>query len=640
MAVKIQFRRGTASEWSTNNPILSQGEAGWETDTGRFKVGNGLTPWNSLVYSSGVTGPTGPTPTVNIGTTSTLNPGSNATVTNSGSATAAVLNFGIPIGATGPQGLLGPTGPTGPTGAQGITGPTGAASQVTGPTGPTGPTGAQGVTGPTGADSNVTGPTGPTGPQGPQGVPITLVGSVPLVADLPSTGNSLNDAYIVDEDGDVYVWDGAAWYSAGQIVGATGPTGATGDTGPTGPTGETGPTGPTGPSSVISVTGPITNTGTSTEAILGLDETLLTIANTQVTGLGTASTYDVAATGDAGTSEVVKGDDSRLTDERTPLDSSVTTAKIVDGDVTNVKLEFSGITLGSTAITLGDTTTSISDLTLTSPSVSGLYISDSSIVIEGTSDDFETTLSFADAEADVTVTVPAETTTLLGTHLIGAKGDLLVGTGDASLVNLAVGTSPGYVLAVDSSTATGLVWKNAFEEFSGSINQSTAIVDVYPRIGNFTGTPTSGTVYLTMFTPTWTAEVSSISVASSTLATTGTSLVRFGLYEVSGNTATLVARTSADPTIFATTNTLYTRTFDTTGDFPSSYSLVAGTRYAIGLIVLASTPGNIQMAWSSVPGTLSTLSPRITGAVASQSDLPQSITSMSATTLSVWGRLS
>ena len=68
MAVKIQFRRGTASEWTTNNPILSQGEVGYEYDTGKFKVGNGLTVWNTLPYSSGVTGPTGPNNVISIGT--------------------------------------------------------------------------------------------------------------------------------------------------------------------------------------------------------------------------------------------------------------------------------------------------------------------------------------------------------------------------------------------------------------------------------------------------------------------------------------------------------------------------------------------------------------------------------------------
>jgi plasmid maintenance system antidote protein VapI len=48
MATKIQFRRGTAQQWHDTNPILSNGEAGFETDTGRFKVGNGATAWRLL----------------------------------------------------------------------------------------------------------------------------------------------------------------------------------------------------------------------------------------------------------------------------------------------------------------------------------------------------------------------------------------------------------------------------------------------------------------------------------------------------------------------------------------------------------------------------------------------------------------
>lgn len=53
--------------------------------------------------------------------------------------------------------------------------------------------------------------------------------------------------------------------------GATGATGAQGPQGIQGPTGATGATGPTGPSGVVSVSSPITNSGTSTAAVLGLD---------------------------------------------------------------------------------------------------------------------------------------------------------------------------------------------------------------------------------------------------------------------------------------------------------------------------------------------------------------------------------
>lgn len=59
MASRIQFRRGTAVEWSTANPILAEGELGVELDTSKCKVGDGILNWNSLLYAIGATGPAG-----------------------------------------------------------------------------------------------------------------------------------------------------------------------------------------------------------------------------------------------------------------------------------------------------------------------------------------------------------------------------------------------------------------------------------------------------------------------------------------------------------------------------------------------------------------------------------------------------
>ena len=50
MANRIQLRRGGAQEWANSNPTLAQGELGIELDTGRFKIGDGVTAWNSLRY--------------------------------------------------------------------------------------------------------------------------------------------------------------------------------------------------------------------------------------------------------------------------------------------------------------------------------------------------------------------------------------------------------------------------------------------------------------------------------------------------------------------------------------------------------------------------------------------------------------
>lgn len=53
MATKIQLRRGTATQWSTANPVLADGEVGYETDTGNIKIGTGVSgsgAWNNLPY--------------------------------------------------------------------------------------------------------------------------------------------------------------------------------------------------------------------------------------------------------------------------------------------------------------------------------------------------------------------------------------------------------------------------------------------------------------------------------------------------------------------------------------------------------------------------------------------------------------
>jgi hypothetical protein len=53
MAVQIQLRRGTASQWTSANPILAEGEMGVELDTGKWKFGNGTGTWSILAYGSG-----------------------------------------------------------------------------------------------------------------------------------------------------------------------------------------------------------------------------------------------------------------------------------------------------------------------------------------------------------------------------------------------------------------------------------------------------------------------------------------------------------------------------------------------------------------------------------------------------------
>ena len=53
MSVRFQNKRDTAANWTSNDPILLEGEIGYETDTGKMKIGDGTTAWTSLDYFIG-----------------------------------------------------------------------------------------------------------------------------------------------------------------------------------------------------------------------------------------------------------------------------------------------------------------------------------------------------------------------------------------------------------------------------------------------------------------------------------------------------------------------------------------------------------------------------------------------------------
>lgn len=50
---RILLRRDTPTGWASKNPVLGPGEMGYEIESGRLKIGDGVTPWNSLPYYVG-----------------------------------------------------------------------------------------------------------------------------------------------------------------------------------------------------------------------------------------------------------------------------------------------------------------------------------------------------------------------------------------------------------------------------------------------------------------------------------------------------------------------------------------------------------------------------------------------------------
>ncbi len=89
--IQFQFRRGTASEWTSANPTLAAGEMGIETNTSLFKIGNGATGWSGLSYGGlqGATGPTG------AGTTGPTGPASTVTGPTGAAGAGALPNLTI-----------------------------------------------------------------------------------------------------------------------------------------------------------------------------------------------------------------------------------------------------------------------------------------------------------------------------------------------------------------------------------------------------------------------------------------------------------------------------------------------------------------------------------------------------------------
>lgn len=128
-------------------------------------------------------------------------------------------------GAQGSQGDIGSQGAQGAQGTQGVAG-------AQGPQGATGSQGTQGVQGAQGTQGN-------QGTQGVMGDGIQLAGTVADVGDLPG-GASNGDAYLVESNNHLYIWNGVAWFDAGELVGPQGAQGAQGTQGTQGSVGAQG----------------------------------------------------------------------------------------------------------------------------------------------------------------------------------------------------------------------------------------------------------------------------------------------------------------------------------------------------------------------------------------------------------------
>lgn len=162
ISYRFVVRRGPAASWTATNNVLLAGEWGLETDTKRMKMGDGATAWGALPYLD---------PSLHLSLLGDVDKSSLAD--GMSLVWSATLGKHVYKKASGnyQAGL-------------GI-----AIDAVTNPDAPV-------------ISSTVAG--------------IALKGRVATFAALPSSGNGAGDAYVVDADGLIYVWNGIAWPSNGS----------------------------------------------------------------------------------------------------------------------------------------------------------------------------------------------------------------------------------------------------------------------------------------------------------------------------------------------------------------------------------------------------------------------------------------
>ena len=192
----IQFRRDTAENWNVWNPVLGNGEPGYDTDAKRFKVGDGVTAWRDLSF-------------------------------HQGSAFDIARDQGfVGTEAQWVASLKGEKGDKGDKGDRGIAG-----VGIKGDKGDKGPKGDKGDKGDTGV--GLKGDKGDKGEEGRPGTGIQVLGDLDNTSQLPTPGNR-GDAYAIDSE--LWIWSPRSytWVNVGSFRGDAGEKGDKGDKGEAG----------------------------------------------------------------------------------------------------------------------------------------------------------------------------------------------------------------------------------------------------------------------------------------------------------------------------------------------------------------------------------------------------------------------
>ena len=445
MATRIQVRRGSTSDWNTANPILNEGEIGYNTTLGAIKIGDGSSVWADLEY---------------LVDAASLSTSLGSYILDSDkSAINGVAELDASKNILAPASII-------------FEGATADAFETTLEV--TDPTADRTITLP-----NVTGTVITTGNLSD----ITNIGV--FSSTITMEGSTANDFELTLSAGDPTADRTITFPDATGTVALTTDiaAGTVTETGTQTLTNKT-LTSPVISGLTLSDSG-IVIEGSSADA----HETTLTVTNptsdrtiTFPDATGTVVLRDTTdtLTNKTLTSPVITGavfNDGSIVFEGATANEFETTFSITDptADRTITFPDATGtVALAANVAALSGATftgaVSGTDLTLsgnltvngTTTTIDSTTIAiRNAFVFEGaTADGFETTLNVADPTQDRTLTLPNATGTLLSTADFTAKGTLLIGTANGTFATKTVGTN-GKVLTADSSQADGVIWADA-----------------------------------------------------------------------------------------------------------------------------------------------------------------------------------
>lgn len=221
------------------------------------------------------------------------------------------------------------------------------------------------------------------------------------------------------------------------------------------------------------------------------------------------------------------------------------------------------------------------------------------------------------------------TTGVTGFALADLDGDITTGRFTFDRADTAALVGPHVIGDHPAAPTVQKINDRLFGALAGDPHRVAGQVTTMSRdamVSNSTPLP-SGTLRLTYFTAEDSLPATAIRLlCGGTAAAATPTLIRAGIYSVAKNgDLTLVAAIASDTALMAVTSTAYTRPLSTGGGLPATLPIVAGTRYAMGLLVVSTAATPTTCGQGGPVASEFGVTPRICAALTGQANLPTSI---------------